>query len=147
MRDKPITHAQIKALQAIFSQKGFSQEDRHEFIANYTDGRTASTKELTSLEATQLFRSLGGESNKVKALRQENARRLVGIIYGLSLKIDFLNKDYDTDDPVEFEMNKAKLNLWCRTKTKAKKDIAKMSLEELEATRKQLEAILRKQKP
>lgn len=146
MRNQPITPAQIKALQVLFSRKGFSQEDRHEFIANYTGGRTASTKELTSLEATQLFKSLGGESNKVKTLRQEKARQMVGIIYGLSLKIDFLNKDYDTDDPIEFEMNKAKLNTWCRARTAAKKDITKMSLEELEATRKQLESILRKQK-
>lgn len=43
------------------------------------------------------------------------AKKLVGEIYGLSLKISFLNKDYcDTDTPEDFEMNKAKLNVFAR---------------------------------
>jgi hypothetical protein len=145
-RDNPITPTQVKALQAIFSRKGFSTEDRHEFIANYTGNRTSSTKELTVSEAAQLFEALGGVSSKEKQERQEKARKLVGAIYKLSLRIDFLNKDYDTGDPDDFEMNKAKLNKFCRERTKARKNITQMTLEELAATKQQLESILRKQK-
>ena len=105
--DRPITPAQIKAIQTVFSRKGFSPEDRHEFIAGYTGGRTSSTKELTMAEARALFQSLGGISNPQKQERGEKARKLVGAIYRLSLQIDFLNKGYDTGSPDDFEMNKA----------------------------------------
>lgn len=145
-RDKSITPAQLKALQVVFSRKGFSQEDRHEFIANYTSGRTSSTKELTIEEAIKLFKALGGVSNEEKKERQEKAKKLVGAIYKLSLQIDFLNKGYDTDNPEDFEMNKAKLNKFCRERTAAHKPVSQMTLEELSATQKQLESIAKKQK-
>ena len=144
-RDQSITPAQIKALQVLFSRKGFSQEDRHEFISNYTSGRTSSTKELTLNEATRLFQSLGGVSNLDKQVRAEKARKLVGALYKLSLQISFLNKGYDNQNPDDFEMNKAKLNKFCRERTAAHKNITGMTLEELTATKKQLESIIRKQ--
>lgn len=144
-KDQPITSAQIKALQVVFSRKGFTSDDRHDFISGYTGGRTSSTRELTMTEAAQLFRSLGGMSNQEKQERQEKARKLVGSIYKLSLQINFLNKGYDNRNPDDFEMNKAKLNKFCRERTAAHKNLTGMTLEELTATKKQLESILRKQ--
>ena len=40
MKERPITQQQIKALHAQFRQMGFSDEDRHGFISNFTSGRT-----------------------------------------------------------------------------------------------------------
>ena len=46
-KDKTISPQQMKALHATFRSKGFDEEDRHDFISRFTEGRVSSTKELT----------------------------------------------------------------------------------------------------
>lgn len=143
--DQTITPSQIKALQTLFSKKGFGKEERAEFIHNYTNGRTSSTKELTIGEAKMLLKEFGVLSEEEKRKKIEQAKKTVGAIYFISLQIDFLNKGFSNDNEADFEMNKAKINQFCRERSAAKKPIAQMTLEELKATKKQLESIARKQ--
>lgn len=141
-KDKPVSPQQLKALQATFHALGMDDENRHNHIAHFTAGRTASTRELTFDEARRLLEQLNtGRSRK----RQEEARALCRSIYALSLRISFLNKDYATDNEADFEMNKAKINQFCRQRTKFRKNLTAMTLEELKEVKKQLEAIARKE--
>lgn len=144
MKDKPISKAQLKALQVLFSRKGFGEEERHEFIENFTSGRTRSTKELTMLEAQQLFREFGFHSTGLKQQQADEAKQVVKAIYYLSLKIEFLNKGFRSDTEEERQMNYAKINKFCRGRSAARKNIQEMSLEELKQVKKQLEKIARK---
>lgn len=110
--NKTITPQQLRALQSCFSKLGFDDEERHGFVAQFTDGRTSSSKELSFDEARRILSGLKEDNSKKLGVA---AKKLVGEIYGLSLKISFLNKDYcDTDTPEDFEMNKAKLNVFAR---------------------------------
>ena len=144
-REKPITAAQLKALHTWFSRQGWDADRRHGFISTYTGGRTCSTRELTLREAADLLTRLGQEQDeRLRAMTRREARALLRSIYYLSLRIPFLNQGFGDGSKEDFEMNKAKLNLWARRYTKCRKDITRMSLEELRDTKRQLEAIARK---
>lgn len=142
-KGKTITPQQLRALQACFSKLGFDEEERHGFIAQFTNERVQSTKELTFDEALHMLSALNEDKEKkIKAA----AKKVVGEIYGLSLKISFLNKDFNIDTPEDFEMNKAKINVFSRQRSACHKNTTEMSLEELKAFKNQLEAILHKEK-
>lgn len=141
-KNKPITAQQVKALHTVFRQMGMDADDRHEFIANLTDGRTNSTKELTMDEARSLLDNLG--KNQREAYQQES-KQVCKQIYALSFQISFLNKGYDTSSREEFEMNKAKINQFCREHTRMRKNLTEMTLTELKQVKKQMEAIARKE--
>lgn len=141
-KNKPITAQQVKALHTVFRQMGMDADDRHEFIANLTDGRTSSTKELTMDEARSLLDNLG--KNQREAYQQES-KQVCKQIYALSFQISFLNKGYDTSSREEFEMNKAKINQFCREHTRMRKNLTEMTLAELKQVKKQMEAIARKE--
>ena len=141
-KNKPITAQQVKALHTVFRQMGMDADDRHEFIANLTDGRTNSTKELTMEEARSLLDNLG--KNQREAYQQES-KQVCKQIYALSFQISFLNKGYDTSSREEFEMNKAKINQFCREHTRMRKNLTEMTLAELKQVKKQMEAIARKE--
>ena len=142
MKDKRITPQQIKALHVQFRRMGFDDEDRHRFISDYTGGRTDSTAALTMNEArTLLNRILKDESERLKRA----ARTTVRQIFALSFRISFLNKGYGNDTPEDYEMNKAKINKFCKTRTKFRKPLTEMTLEELKDVKRQFEALARKE--
>lgn len=142
MKDRPITPQQVKALQAQFHKMGFSDEDRHGFISQFTSGRTDSTAGLTKEEAGLLLSRFNKES--ADRIRKE-ARALVKQIFSLSFRISCLNRNYTNDTPEDFEMNKAKINQFCRTRSKFRKNLTEMSLEELKEVKRQFEAMARKE--
>lgn len=143
--NKSVSPPQLKALHASFHKMGYDDDDRHDFIARFTDGRTDRTKELTFDEARRMLSALNGDRPKDMQRIQAEAKALCRSIYSLSLRISFLNKDYATDNEADFEMNKAKINLFCRTHTKFRKPLTQMPLPELKKVKKQLEAIARKE--
>lgn len=143
--NKPVSPQQLKALHASFHKIGYDDTDRHDFICQYTDGRTGSTKELTFEEARRILSALNGDRPKDMQKIQEEAKALCRSIYSLSLRISFLNKDYATDNEADFEMNKAKINRFCLDRTKFRKPLTRMTLSELKEVKKQLEAIARKE--
>lgn len=142
MKIRKITPQQIKALHAQFRRMGFNDEDRHGFISQFTEGRTDSTAGLTKEEAGLLLTRLNRE--ETDRIRKE-ARSLVKQIFSLSFRISFLNKDFPNDTPEDFEMNKAKINVFCRTRSKFRKPITEMTLEELKEVKRQFEALARKE--
>lgn len=142
MKIRKITPQQIKALHAQFRRMGFNDEDRHGFISQFTEGRTDSTAGLTKEEAGLLLTRLNRE--ETDRLRKE-ARSLVKQIFSLSFRISFLNKDFPNDTPEDFEMNKAKINQFCRNRSKFRKPITEMTLEELKEVKRQFEALARKE--
>lgn len=142
MKIRKITPQQIKALHAQFRRMGFNDEDRHGFISQFTEGRTDSTAGLTKEEAGLLLTRLNRE--ETDRLRKE-ARSLVKQIFSLSFRISFLNKDFPNDTPEDFEMNKAKINVFCRNRSKFRKPITEMTLEELKEVKRQFEALARKE--
>lgn len=142
MKIRKITPQQIKALHAQFRRMGFNDEDRHGFISQFTEGRTDSTAGLTKEEAGLLLTRLNRE--ETDRIRKE-ARSLMKQIFSLSFRISFLNKDFPNDTPEDFEMNKAKINVFCRTRSKFRKPITEMTLEELKEVKRQFEALARKE--
>ena len=142
MKDKRITPQQIKALHVQFRRMGFDDEDRHRFISDYTGGRTDSTAALTMDEARALLnRMMKDESERL----HRAARTTVRQIFALSFRISFLNKGYANDTPEDYEMNKAKINKFCKTRTKFRKPLTEMTLEELKDVKRQFEALARKE--
>lgn len=137
-KDKTISPQQMKALHATFHRIGMDADARHECISAFTDGRTQSSKELSFDEARRLLASLN--EDQVEIARKE-AKKLVKAIFGLSFQISFLNKGFANDTQEEFEMNKAKLNMFARNKSASHKNVTEMYLSELKAFKKQLEAI------
>lgn len=140
-KDKPISPQQMKALHATFRSKGFDDEDRHEFISRFTEGRVSSTKELTFNEARLMLERLNESDKKKKEREQMEAKNLLKAIFFLSFEIPFLNKGFSNDTEEEFEMNKAKLNVFSRDRSASHKNLTEMNLNELKAFKKQLEAI------
>lgn len=145
MKEQLITSAQLKAMQTIFSRNGWNSEERHEFIENYTDGRTSSTKELTFSEVKALLRSFNGNEATEQRHQQKEAKELVAAINKLSYGISFLNKGFSSDNIDDRKMNYAKINLFCRNRTVFRKDLTKMSVEELKEVHKQFEALHHKE--
>lgn len=142
MKERPVTPQQIKALQAQFHKMGFSEEDRHGFISQFTSGRTDSTSGLTKEEAGLLLTRFNREA--ADRVRKE-ARALVKQIFSLSFRISCLNRNYTNETPEDFEMNKAKINQFCRTRSKFRKNLTEMSLAELKEVKRQFEAMARKE--
>ena len=140
-KDKTISPQQLKALHATFLSKGFDEEDRHDFISRFTEGRVSSTKELTFNEARLMLELLNESDKKKKEREQMEAKDLLKSIFFLSFEIPFLNKGFSNDTEEEFEMNKAKLNVFSRDKSASHKNVTEMSLFELKAFKRQLEAI------
>lgn len=141
-KGKPATPQQIKALHALFRRMGYEADERHAFISRFTEGRTDSTSGLTMSEAHRLLGTLNEKDN---AAAREEARRVCRQIYSLSFRISCLNRGFAGDTPEDFEMNKAKISLFCRTRTRFRKPLTMMTLAELKEVKRQLEAMARKE--
>lgn len=139
---KPATVQQIRALHVVFRNAGMGEENRRNFLAHLTNGRTTSTKELTMEEARDI---LNGFKMKQQVHVKNEAKQVCKHIYALSFQISFLNKGFDTSSCEEFEMNKAKINQFCRERTRIRKNLTEMTLSELKQVKKQMEAIARKE--
>lgn len=143
--NKPVTAAQLKALHVTFHKLGMDDDARHDCIHSFTSGRTISSKGLTMTEARLLLSRLNQEDEQVRKMMLAEARTLCRSIYFLASQISFLNKDYPTDTQEDFEMNKAKIDVWARKYSRFHKNVNQMNVAELKEVKKQLEAIARKE--
>lgn len=141
-KEKPVSPQQLKALHACFRKAGMDEENRHNYIHHFTSGRTDSTKELTFDEARRILTAFNSDRER---MLQKEAAALLRAIYFLSTRISFLNKDYPAETEADYEMNKAKIDVFCRQRSKCRKNIRQMNVEELREVKKQLEAIARKE--
>lgn len=96
-------------------------------------------------EARQLLERLNPTDDKARAMQMAEARNVFRDIYRLSFQIPQLNQGFTSDSEEEYRMNVAKLNIWARKYSKARKDVTSMRLWELQATKKQLEAWMRRE--
>lgn len=138
------TNPQKTLLHRLKRQTGMSEDDYRAMIYDASNGRTDSSRQLYKHEATQLIKSLL-DPQGVNEKRQEEQARVVGQIFGISMHIGILNKDYRNDDPEEIEMNKAKISSFLKKRGTIKKEISKQNLEELKETLKQLQTIKKKE--
>lgn len=132
------TNPQKTLLHRLKRQTGMSEDDYRAMIYDASNGRTDSSRQLYKHEATQLIKSLL-DPQGVNEKRQEEQARIVGQIFGISMHIGILNKDYRSDDPEEIEMNKAKISSFLKKRGTIKKEISKQNLKELKATLNQLQ--------
>lgn len=123
-----ITKKQITKLHVLLNQLGLMQYKRT-LIADFTDGRTTSSKELTGKEAKEIIDALSRQS---PLERQKKAiwylAHKAGIIYG-NTKEDNL-------------MNAAKLDMFLENRGTVRKPLQKMSFNELKQTHRQFEGII-----
>lgn len=145
IKDKFITPGQMKALHATFNRLRMDVDARHDCIYSFTGGRTQSSKDLTIREAQQLLEKLNPMDDKAREMQNREARMVFRDIYRLSFLIPQLNQGFTSDNEEEYRMNVAKLNVWARKYTKARKDVTRMALWELQETKKQLEAFMRRE--
>ena len=136
------TNPQKTLLHRLKRQTGMSEDDYRAMIYDASNGRTDSSRQLYKHEATQLIKSLL-DPQGVNEKRQEEQARIVGQIFGISMHIGILNKDYRSDE--EIEMNKAKISSFLKRRGSIKKDVSRQNLEELKETLKQLQTIKKKE--
>lgn len=128
--EKGITAAQIRYIHALMSAKGLMPY-KADIIYSMTNGRAASSREMTAGEAGMLIDRLTGENDRKE--RGALIKRIwfygfkTGIIYG--------------DTPEDMKINAAKLNIFCMQRGTVKKPINLQSTEELKKTKRQFEAI------
>lgn len=129
---KPVSTAQIKKIHVLLNQKGL-MEEKQALVYSFSDGRVTSTKELTCYEAKLLIVHLGGSDKE----REEKAKTELRTIYALAWRMEIIYGDTADD----YQMNIAKLNMFCRKSGTVKKNITAMTLEELRKTHRQFEAM------
>jgi len=132
---KPITKEQIKKIHVLLQQKGLI-EDKTTLIGAYSDGRTESTKELTLQEAQNLISFLLAENAEVTI----RCTKVFRAIYNLAWEMGIIYGETEDD----YQMNRAKLNMFCRQRGTVKKNISEMNLPEMQKTKRQFEAMYRK---
>lgn len=145
-KNKTITPQQLRALHAACRTARIDEEARHSMIYASTSGRTSSSKDLTFDEARAIISKLNvQEDERLREYKRKEGAKLCRAIYALSFDISFLNKGFSSDTDEEKQMNLAKLNIFARGRSKARKNISQMSLDELADFKRMLEAISHKE--
>ena len=140
--EKPITPAQIKAIHAILNKCGHL-EHKAEYIKRFTGGRTDSCKCLTFDEARR-FIGLTISAMQVLKSYEVNLDEKQKVTLSAIWKIAWHMKIIYGDTQEDYEMNKAKLNLFCKERGTVKKNLTQMNLCELRKTHRQFEAMFKK---
>lgn len=140
----PATNAQKRCIHRLRRQLGQDEETYRAMIYDASNGRTDSSKYLYRQEATELIGRLL-DPDGVDLERQKRQKETVKTIYGLAMNIGILNKEYDSCDPAERQMNIAKISAFMKKRGSIKKDISRQNLEELKATLKQMWSIRQKE--
>ena len=129
---KHVTIPQIKKIHILLNNIG-ALEDKKEIIYAFTNGRTESTKDLSLNEARELIQQLAHNEPSEK-----HRKAIVYLAYKASIIYGSTKEDY--------QMNRAKLNMFLRERGTVKKDLEKMNLQELKQVHRQFEAIVRNNK-
>jgi len=134
---KPVTPAQIKKIHVLLRENGLIDQ-KENMLYSISDGRTTSTKELTCNEAKRLIAFLMDDQAEI----QNKQKVLVKAIWHLAWDMGIIYGETDDD----YEMNKAKLNMFCRQRGTVKKNLTEQNLVELRKTHRQFEAMYAKHK-
>lgn len=138
------TAPQKQCIHRLARQHGLDEDEYRNLIRQYSEGRTSTSAELYKHEATALIGKLT-DPDGTHVEEQRKKRALVSRIYRRSCEIAHLNKDYDSDDFNEVQMNIAKINMFLFKRGACKKPVSRQNYEELKMTLKQLETMARKE--
>lgn len=138
------TNAQKQVIHRMKRQLRLDDSLYRQLIREFSGGRTDSSSELTKEEARQLISRLIDPENRNSDIERKKYA-MVCRIYRTSCLISGLNAPFDSDDPVEREMNKAKLNSWILKYGSVKKPVSRQSYDELVQTYRQLKAMEKKE--
>lgn len=141
---KPVTTAQIKKIYTLMTQQGIKENEKETIVMSLTDWRTQSVKNMTCREASTLIAFLLGKFKPGASVNtgayEEKRRAAFKGIYALAWKMDIIYGDSDED----YQMNIAKLNMFCRSRGTVKKNLTEQTHDEMRRTHRQFEAIYRK---
>lgn len=126
---KTISKPQLTKIHVLLAQAGL-MADKKQIVANFSNNRTQSSRELSFDEAKRLITSLSEHSpmERIKSIIFSLAYKS-GIIYGTGI-----------DDK---KINAAKLNLFLKERGTIKKELNQMNYTELVRTHRQFWAIAR----
>lgn len=133
---KPISYGQIKLIHVLLDEHGIMDKKR-EIICSASNGRTTSSKELTSVEARLLINRLKGSDNET-----EKRQKIYNAIYAVAFEMDIIYGSSEDD----IRMNMAKLDVFCRERGTVKKNLSIQSYGEMKLTLRQFKAIYNKHK-
>jgi len=131
---KSVSTAQIRKIHVLLNQKGLIGQ-KETMVNSVSRGRTQSTKELTFDEARELIIFLSEKGDE-----SENKRKIFKAVWKLDRKMGIIYGNTDED----YQMNRAKLNMFCRQRGSVKKNIPEMNLIELRKIHRQFEAMYKK---
>lgn len=135
---KPVTKGQIKHLHVLYRKYGLEREDWQNLIAELTDGRTRSTRELTFAEAHHLAGYIGGANARLRTTAEQMAAQAIKKQRSAVLKrLQQIGVDTTRWDTV---------NAFLRNPRIAGKPLYELDSEELAALIPKLESIKQKQK-
>jgi hypothetical protein len=135
--EKPVTKAQISKIHVLLQQKGLLDEKKA-MIYSISDGRTDSTKDITSNEARRLIAFLLDENSEIK----EKIKIAINAIWKIAWEMGIIYGKTEDD----YNMNIAKMNMFCRQRGAVKKNFTEMTFPELQKVHRQFEAMYRKHK-
>lgn len=127
---KAITPAQLTKLHVLLRQRSIDEDEKRATISLITEGRTASSRALTMVEARAWIEHLEG-SDPRQPLRAK--------AFALAYKAGIIWGDSEEDR----KMNAAKINLFLRAKGAVKKNLEAQTFPELRKTLGQLAMILK----
>jgi len=133
--NKPISPAQIKAIHALLNEKGLLDEKRT-IIHSISSGRTESTKELTFEEAKTLIIFLKEDTTEI----DNKKRTIYKAIWNIAWSMEIIYGNTEED----YQMNRVKLNMFCRQRGTVKKNLSDMDYTELKKTHRQFEAMFKR---
>lgn len=124
-----ITTPQLQKLHVLLNNLGLIDQ-KADIVHNMTNGRTESSKELTTDEARRLITNLA---------EYDPNERLKGLIFSLAYQAGIIYGD----TPEDKKMNAAKLNLFLKERGAVKLELNQMHYKELVKTQRQFEAIVK----
>lgn len=145
---KTITTAQIKKIHVLLDKYDLI-EQKQNIVFAISKGSKKSTKELTMLEAGEMINFLEQSGDdlydhlvkpKTESEHYEKKQMAFRAIYGLAFKMGMIYGNTDDD----YQMNIAKLNVFCRERGTVKKNFTSQNLAEMRRTHRQFEAMYKK---
>ena len=130
--EKPITTAQIKKIHVLLQHAGL-MESKENLVHHISECRVRSVKHLSCEEARKLIENL------VWFVEDKNNRKRIvfNAIWGIAWEMGIIYGETDDD----FQMNLAKMNMFCRQRGTVKKNLSDMDLIELNKTLRQFKAM------
>ncbi len=83
--------ATTKQLLTILSKIGVTNDERHQLIFEWTDGRTSSSKELTNGELDTLCKALNERIKQAEKELDQCRKRLIAVLFSLQKKYNRLS--------------------------------------------------------